>query len=329
MTLHATFRHAGFALSIATICSANAYAQTDAKTFPVRPIRMVIGFTPGGQPDITARMLAPRLYESLGQQVIVDNRPGAGGVVAAKIVADAGADGHTLLFVSSSHVAIPAVRASLPYDTLRDFAAITLTSTACYVLVVPATLNVKTPAELIALAKSKPGQLNYGSGGTGSGAHFAAEMFRHSAGIDAVHVPYRGIPEALNDLISGRLQFFLSPLASAVSLVRDGKLRALGVTAKKRVAVYAEVPTLAEAGLPGFQWDSWSGLLAPAKTPRAIVDKLNREITRVLSQPDTQQRLSSMGAEASPTTPQEFEKLIAEQVALTMKLAKQAGIKPE
>jgi tripartite-type tricarboxylate transporter receptor subunit TctC len=329
MNLHALFRRAGLAFCIAAICGANAHAQTSADAFPQRPIRMMIGFTPGGQPDITARMLAPKLYEALGQQVIADNRAGAGGVVAAKIVADASPDGHTLLFVSNSHVAIPAVRANLPYDTIRDFAGITMTSTACYVLVVPATLAAKTPAELIALAKAKPGQLNYGSGGTGSGAHFAAEMFKHSAGIDAVHVPYRGIPEALNDLISGRLQFFLSPLASAVSLVRDGKLRALGVTAKKRVAVYAEVPTLAEAGLPGFQWDSWSGLIAPAKTPRPIIDKLNREITRALNQPDIQQRLLAMGAEAAPMAPAAFDKLIAEQVALTMKLAKQAGIKPE
>ncbi len=304
-------------------------AQPSAGAFPVRPIRMVVGFTPGGQPDITARMLAPKLYESLGQQVIVDNRAGAGGVVAAKIVADAAPDGHTLLFVSSSHVAIPAVHAKLPYDTIRDFAGITLTSTACYVLVVPATLNVKNAQELIALAKAKPGQLNYGSGGTGSGAHFAAEMFKHTTAIDAVHVPYRGIPEGITDLISGRLQFFMSPLASAVSLVRDSKIRALAVTAKKRVAVYADVPTLAESGLPGYQWDSWSGLLAPAKTPRAIIDKLNREITRALSQPDIQQRLLSMGAEAAPTTPAEFDKLIAEQVAMTIKLARQAGIKPE
>jgi len=322
-----TVRCALFALAIAAAISAQA--QTGGTPFPQRPIRMVVGFTPGGQPDITARMLAPKLYESFGQQVIVDNRPGAGGVVAAKIVADAAPDGHTLLFVSSSHVAIPAVHAKLPYDTIRDFAAITLTSTACYVLVVPATLNVKTAQELIALAKAKPGQLNYGSGGTGSGAHFAAEMFKHTTGIDAVHVPYRGIPEGITDLISGRLQFFMSPLASAVSLVRDGKIRALAVTAKKRVAVYADVPTLAESGLPGYQWDSWSGLLAPAKTPRAIVDKLNREITRALNQPDIQQRLLSMGAEAAPTTPAEFDKLIAEQVAMTIKLARQAGIKPE
>lgn len=322
--------NAGHALLAVTLAAATpSIAQQDAASFPQRPLRMVVGFTPGGQPDITARMLAPKLYEALHQQVIVDNRPGAGGVLAAKIVADAGADGHTLLFVSSSHVAIPAVHAKLPYDTIRDFAGITLTSTACYVLVVPATAGVRTAQELIALAKAKPGQLNYGSGGTGSGAHFAAEMFRYSAGIDAVHVPYRGIPEALTDLISGRLQFFLSPLASAVSLVHDGKLRALAVTAKKRVAVYADVPTLAESALPGYEWNSWSGLLAPAKTPRPVIDKLNREITQVLAQPAIQQRLLAMGAEAAPTTPAEFDKLIAEQVALTMKLARAAGIKPE
>jgi tripartite-type tricarboxylate transporter receptor subunit TctC len=304
-------------------------AEAVGATFPSRPVRMVVGFTPGGQPDITARLLAPRLYEALGQQIIVDNRPGAGGVVAAKIVADANADGHTLLFVSSSHVAIPAVRANLPYDTVRDFAGVTLTSTACYVLVVPATLSVKTAQDLITLAKAKPGQLNYGSGGTGSGAHFAAEMFKHTTAIDTVHVPYRGIPEALTDLISGRLHFFMSPLASAVSLVRDGKIRAIAVTAKKRVAVYAEVPTLAESGLSGYQWDSWSGLLAPAKTPRPIIERLNHEITRVLNQPEIQQRLLSMGAEAAPNTPAAFDKLITEQVALTIKLARQAGIKPE
>ena len=306
-----------------------ASAQKDGGAFPQRPIRMVVGFTPGGQPDIVARLLAPRLYEALGQQIVVDNRPGAGGVVATKIVADASPDGYSLLSVSSSHVALPAVRTKLPYDAVRDFAGITQLSTASYLLVVPVTLPAKTPAELIALAKAKPGALNYGSGGTGSGSHFAAEVFRHAAGIDAVHVPYRGIPEALTDLISGRLQFFLSPLASSVSLVRDGKIRALAVTAKKRVPVYAEVPTLAEAGMPGFEWTSWSAILAPAKTPRPVVERLNREIVRALNQPDLQQKLISIGTEAAPTTPAELDKMIVDQVALTLKIAKQAGIKPE
>ncbi len=301
----------------------------DATGFPGRPIRIVVPYTPGGVPDITARMLAPKLRDAVQQQVIVDNRPGAGGVIGARIVADSTPDGHTLLFATMSHVASPAVNARLPYDTIRDFAGITMTSTACYVLVVPVSLAAKSALELIALAKAKPGQLNVGSGGTGSGSHFAAEMFKHSANIDVVHVPYKGIPEALTDVVAGRLQFFMSPLASALALVRDGKLRALAVTAKNRVGVYADVPTLAESALPGFQWDSWSGLLAPAKTPRAIVDKLNHEITRILVLPDIHQRLTAFGAEPAPMTPAAFDKLIAEQVALTARLARAAGIKPE
>lgn len=320
----------------ATICLAldipagvRAQKDGDAASFPSRPIRMVVGFTPGGQPDITARMLAPKLHEAFGQQVIVDNRPGAGGVIGAKIVADASPNGYTLLFATLSHVSLPAVRAKLPYDTIKDFAGITMTSTACYVLVVPAAFAAKSVQELIALAKAKPGQLNFASAGTGSGSHFAAEIFNHSANIDVVHVPFKGIPEALTDVASGRVQFFMSPLASAVSLIKDGRVRALGVTAKKRVRLYADTPTIAESGLPGFEWDSWSGLLAPAKTPRAIVDKLNREITRILLLPDIEQRLTALGAEPAPTTPAEFDKLIAEQINLTIRLARQAGISPE
>lgn len=309
--------------------AAPASAQSPSAAYPSRPIRMVVGFTPGGQPDLVARMLAPKLYEALGQQIVVDNRPGAGGVVGTKIVADANPDGYTLLSVSSSHVAIPAVRANLPYDVIRDFAGVTQLSAASYLLVVPMSLPVKSPAELIALARAKPGSLNYGSGGTGSGAHFAAEVFRHTTGIDAVHVPYRGIPEALTDLISGRLQFFMSPLASAVALVREGRIRALGITGKQRVAVYAEVPTLAESGLPGYEWTSWSALFAPAKTPRPVIERLNREIARALLQPEMQQRLAAMGTEAAPNTPAELDRMVATQVALTAKLARQAGIKPE
>jgi tripartite-type tricarboxylate transporter receptor subunit TctC len=318
-------------LSLALIGAASAWAQQkgSADDYPNRPIRMVVGFTPGGQPDITARMIAPKMYEALGQQVIVDNRPGAGSIIGAKIVAESVADGYTLLFASFSHVSLPAVHAKLPYDTIKDFAAITLTSTACYVLAVPPSLPVKTAGDLIALAKAKPGQLNFASSGTGSGAHFAAELFKHSAGIDVVHIPYKGIPEALTDVISGRVQFFMSPLATALNLVKDGKVRALAVTGGKRVPAYADVPTLAEAGLKGFKWESWSGLLAPAKTPRQVIDKLNREVTRILVLPDIRQRLTSQGAEPAPTTPAEFDKLIAEQVPMIVKLARQAGIKPE
>jgi tripartite-type tricarboxylate transporter receptor subunit TctC len=306
-----------------------AQGASAAASFPSRPIRMVIGFTPGGQPDLYSRLIAPKLGEALRQQVVVDNRPGAGGVIGTQIVADATPDGHTLLSVSSSHGISPAVRAKLPYDTLKDFAGITLLATAAYLLVVPPSLGVKSPQELIALAKAKPGQLNFSSAGNGSGTHFAGEMLKQFANIDVVHVPYKGIPESLVDAMSGRVQFSMGPLGSSVVFVREGRLRALAITSKKRVPIYADIPTMAESGLPGFEWDSWSGLLAPAKTPRAIVNKLNREVTRILVLPEIQERLRALGAEPAPTTPEYFDKFIAEQIRVVTALAQKAGIQPQ
>ena len=306
-----------------------AQRADDAANFPSRPIRIVVGFTPGGQPDIYARLIAVKLTESLHQQVVVDNRPGAGGVIGTQIVVNANPDGHTLLSVSSAHVTSPAIHAKLPYDTEKDLAGITTTATATYLLVVPPTLGVTTVQEFIALARSKPGQLNFSSAGTGSGTHFAGEMLKQSANIDVVHIPYKGIPESLTDTMTGRVQFTMAPIASSVTLVKDGRLRALGVSSKKRAAIYPDIPTLAESGLPGFEWDSWGGLLAPAKTPRAIINKLNREITRVLLLPDVEQRLRALGAEPVPSTPEQFDKFIAAQLRVAAELAKKAGIKPQ
>jgi len=320
----------GIAAAAAGLAVAPALAQPDAAAgFPARPIRIVIGFTPGGQPDITARLVGPRLAEVLGQQVVVDNRPGAGGVLGARIVAGSNPDGHTLLSISSAHVVAPTVHARLGYDPLKDFAGITQTTSAAYLLVVSPSLEAKTLKEFLALAKARPGQINFSSGSTGSGTHFAAEMLKAAAAIDVVHIPYKGVPEALTDTVSGRVQFFMSPLASAINLVRDGKLRALGVSSAKRVRAYADVPTIAEAGLAGFEWDSWGGFLAPAKTPRAVVNKLNRETARVLALPDVQQRLVSLGAEPMPGTPEQFDRLLAEQLIITTQLARKAGIKAE
>ena len=309
----------------------HAYAQQPdaAAGFPSRPIRIVIGFTPGGQPDISARLIGPKLFEAFGQQVVVDNRPGAGGVLGARIVAGSHPDGHTLLSISSAHVVVPTMQSRLGYDPLKDFAGVTQSTSAAYLLVVPPSLEAKTLKDLIALAKARPGQINFSSGSTGSGTHFAAEMFKLAAGIEVTHVPYKGVPEALTDTVSGRVQFFMSPLASAINLVRDGKLRALGVSSAKRVRAYAEVPTFAEAGLPGFEWDSWGGILAPAKTPRAVIHKLNREIVRALKLPDVAQRLTSLGAEPMPGTPEQFDKLLAAQLAVAFDLARKAGIKAE
>ena len=301
-----------------------------AADFSARPIRIVVGFTPGGQPDITARLIGPKLTEALGQQVIVDNRPGAGGVFAARIVAQSNPDGHTLLSISAAHVVAPTVHAKLGYDPAKDFAAITQTLSAAYLLVVTPSLDVRSVKDLIALARAKPGQINFASGSTGSGTHFAAEMFKYRAGIDVVHIPFKGVPEALADTMAGRTQFFMAPLASSIGLVREGRLRALGIASEKRLRAHPDIPTIAEAAaLPGFRWDSWAGIIAPARTPRAIVDRLNAEMTRALKSPDVQQKLLATGAEPTPSTPAEFDALIAEHLVIAAKLARAAGIKPE
>ena len=329
MTFHIALPLACAALLLAPVATYGAHSPDAAAGFPSRPIRIVVGFTPGGQPDITARAIAVKLTESLGQQVVVDNRPGAGGTIGSKIVADATADGHTLLSVSASHAISPSVYAKLPYDTRRDFAGITTTATANYMLVVPATLPVKNVQDLITLAKSKPGQLNFGSAGSGSGTHFAGELLKSTAQLDVVHVPYKGIPEALTDTIAGRVQFFMTPPATLGTLVKDGKVRALGVTGLKRTRSYPDVPTLAESGVAGFQWETWAGILAPSKTPPAVIAKLNREITAILAMPDIQSRFIALGAEPAPSTPAAFDKLIASELVRVAELARKAGIKAQ
>jgi tripartite-type tricarboxylate transporter receptor subunit TctC len=273
-------------------------------------------------------MIGVKLSEALGQPIVVENRPGAGSAIGTKIVADATPDGYTLLSVSASHVISPAVR-KLTYDPIRDFAGITQMYNASYLLVAAPALKIKNVKELIAMAKAKPGALNFGSAGTGSGTHFAGEVFRDAAKIDVVHVPYKGIPEAMNDTMTNRVQFFMAPLPSSAPLVRDGRLIALGVTSLTRVTMYPDVPTLAESGLPGFSFDSWGGLLAPSKTPRAIINLLNREVTAALNSPDVQSRMRALGAEPAPTTPQAFDKKIAKELHEIAAIAKRAGIKPQ
>lgn len=297
-------------------------------SFPGRPIRVIVPFTPGGQPDVFARLVGQKMGESMGQQIVVDNRPGVGGMLGSRIVAEATPNGYTLLSISAAHTILPSVR-KLPFDTLRDFAGISMTYNAAYLLVVPTSSSAKTTQDLIALAKARPGQLNLASAGRGSGTHFAGEMLKHAAGIDVVHVPYKGIPEATSDLIAGRVQLFMAPLASSVPLIRDGRMRALGVTSPKRASVLPDVPTIAESGLKNFRWDSWGAIFAPAKTPRAIVSKLNREMTAALRLPDVQKTMRNLGAEPAPMTPAELDKFVAQDVAMVAKLARVAGIQPE
>src|SRR5262245_43187567 len=281
-----------FGLSAACLAlSAPPASAADAPaSYPSRPIRIVVPFTPGGQPDIVARLLVPRLTEALGQQVIVDNRPGAGGSIGGRIVAGANPDGYTLMSVSAAHAIGPSVRANLGYDPVKDFAGITLMTNAAYYLVVPPSLNARSVKELIALAKAKPGTLNFTSAGTGSASHFGGEMFKFAAGIEVVHIPHKGIPEALTDVMAGRAHIFMAPFGSTVGLLQAGKLRALAVTTGERTRMNPEIPTISEAALPGFRLSSWSALYAPAKTPRAIVNRLNQETARALKSGDVEQK---------------------------------------
>jgi len=312
-------------VTIAAVVTATLATAAD---YPTRPIRIVVPFTPGGQPDIFMRLIIPGLTEAFRQQVIADNRPGAGGSIGSRIVAESAPDGYTLLSVSTGQTINPVVY-QLPYDTLKDFAGITRTYSAPFLLVVPPSLGVKSVKELIELAKAKPGQLNFASAGSGSGTHFSGEMFKHAAAIDIVHVPYRGINESLTDLTAGRAHLFMAPIGSAAQLVRDGRLRGLGVSSLKRSPAMADIPTIAESGLPGFEWDAWGSLLVPAQTPRAIVNRWSQEVRRAATAPEVLKRLHAIGMDAAPTSPEEVDGLIRKQVAVVAKLAKTAGIKPE
>ena len=305
-----------------------AQGAAEAAAFPARPIRILVGFTPGGGPDITARYIALKLTEAWKQQVVVDNRPGAGGTVAANTTANANPDGYTLLSVSSAHAVGPAIYAKLPYD-IKDLAGITQSATSKYLLVVAPTSSAKSVKDLLALAKAKPGQLNFSSAGVGSGTHFAGELFKSMAAIDVVHVPFKGIPEALTDAMTGRVQFFMAPIANSVNLVKEGKLRALGVSSKERDALVPDVPTIVESGVPGYESILWFGLLTSNKTPRSVIAKLNAEITRILRDADVRARWLPIGLEPSPTSPAEFDRIIAADVATFKKLAREGNIKAE
>jgi tripartite-type tricarboxylate transporter receptor subunit TctC len=308
------------------ILSAWTFAAGAQDDYPNRPLRIVVGFTPGGGPDITARHIAQRLGERLKQQVIVENRPGAGGTVAAGQVARSAPDGYTLLSVSSAHAAAAAIYARLPYDTLKDLTGVTETASSKYVLVAPPSLGIKAVGDLVAAAKARPGQINFTSAGVGSGTHFAAEIFKAMAAINVVHVPHKGIPEAMGETVAGRVQFFMAPIANAVNLVRDGRLVGLGVSSRARDGLLPQVPTIDEAGVTGYQQELWFGLLAPASLPRPILSRLNSEIGRILSDDDTKSRWAPIGMEPRPTSPEDFNRLIASEIELYTRIARAANI---
>jgi tripartite-type tricarboxylate transporter receptor subunit TctC len=298
-----------------------------AAEYPTRPIRVIVPFTPGSASDLLARMIGPKVAEAWGQQVVVDNRPSAGGTVAASIVATSAPDGHTLMLTSSAFAGAAALYDKLPYDSIRDFRGVSLVAQTALALVVSPTLGPKSVKELIALAQQKPGQLNFGSSGIGSGTHYGGELFNLAAGIKAVHVPYRGTPEVITDTISGRMHYAMSPLLAAVPHVRGGRLMAVGVTSPQRLPMIPDVPTIAEAALPGFEYQGWFGVIAPARVPRVLIDRLSREIVRIIALPDIQERISRDGSMPKSSTPAEFDKLIRDEIATRTKVFKAAGAK--
>jgi tripartite-type tricarboxylate transporter receptor subunit TctC len=325
------FRTVRFACAVAislssTATSSLAYAQTN---FPTKPVRLIIPFTAGSATDLLARRVALKMSEGWGQQVVVDNRAGGGGTLATAIVAKSTPDGYTLLVHSIAYAMNAALYTKLPYNPVRDFQGVSQIVVSTSLMVASPTLGVKTVKDLIAIAKQKPGQLNYGSSGIGSGTHLNGEQFRFGAGIDVVHVPYKGVPEVLVDLQTGRIHYFLTPLVPALPFIRDNRVIPLAVTTAKRSPVLPDVPTMAEAAIPGYEFQAWFGFFAPAKTPRPIVDQISREIARVVDLPDVRTTMANQGEEARVNKPEEFDRFVRDEIDKYKALVKRANIRVE
>ena len=301
-----------------------------AQTFPAKPIRIVVPFAPGGANDIIARVVSQRLAEPLGQQVIVDNRGGAGGAVGAEQVVRAPADGYTLLLANPGPNAInPVLQPKTPYDPIKDFSMITLMAVSPQVLVIHPSLPVRSAKDLVALAKARPGQINYGSSGIGAITHLAMEFFKTRTGTDMVHIPYQGANLALTGLIGGQTSTMFAALGSITSMLGSKKIKAIGVAAAARTLLLPEIPTIAESGIKDFEVVNWFGIVGPANLPRPIVDRLNQAINRVVQSADTRERFSGLGFEPRGTTPEELERHIKSEVARWSAVIKAQGIKPE
>jgi tripartite-type tricarboxylate transporter receptor subunit TctC len=303
--------------------------QLAAQDYPSRPVRIVVPFSAGGPNDIIARLVAHRLGEALGQQMVIDNRPGAGGNIGTDSVAKAPADGYTLLSAGPGSLITNPLLAKVPYDTARDFAPVSLMAGAPNVLVVHPSVPAKSVEELIALARAQPGRLNYASAGAGSNAHLAAALFAAMAGVDLAHVPYRGTGPGLNDLAAGQVQLAIFGIPPVLPHVKRGALRALAVTGKRRSTELPDVPTVDEAGVPGYEVNPWYGLLAPAGTPAPIVARLSAEVTKIVRAPDMRDKLAAQGAEAAGGTPEEFAAVIRADTVLWTRVIREAGIKGE
>ena len=312
--------------SIAFIMGAGS---ATAQNYPTRTIRFIVPVPPAGGADTVARLLAPRLSDLLGQQVIVDNRAGGNATIGAELVAKAPPDGHTWLLGTSQHTVTPSIVKHVPYDIVADFAPVTLVVRAPQLLMVHPSVPAKSAAELIALARKKPGQLNYGSGGLGSASHLAAEVFKSMANINITHIPYKGVGLAFVDLIGGQLDLSFPAIPSGVPYHRSGRLRALGVTSLRRHASIPEIPAIAETALPGYQVQSWYGILVPAGTRSDIVIRINAAVTSALKMPETKAALIAQGGDPDPGSPDEFARLIKDELVRNAKITKAARMTTE
>ncbi len=317
------------ALCIALAASGTSPAARAADTYPSRPVRLIVPYAPGGNGDIVGRIVADGLTSRLGQQVVVDNRAGGASIIGTDLAAKAPPDGYTLLVVASTIAVNPTLVPKLPYDTLKDLVPISLVGQTPQVLLVTPSMPAGTLKEFIALAKAKPNTFNYGSTGVGSTAHMAGALLNLMAGIALVHVPYKGTAQSLTDVIAGHLHVAIPSITSSLPHIRSGKLKALGLTSTKRSAQLPEVPTIAEAGVPGYQAVIWNGLLAPAGTPKPILDRLSREVSAAMRAPEAAKRYGALGAETIGSTPQEFSTFLRSEIEQYARVIKASGMKAE
>jgi len=304
-------------------------AAVCAQAYPAKPVHVIISFPPGSSTDIVGRIIAQKLSEYWGQPVPAENRGGAGGTIAAAAVAKAAPDGYTLLIDSSAHSVSPAIYAKLPYDTLKDFVEIAPLAGQPNVLVTIPGSKIRSVADLIADAKANPGKINFASAGAGSGTHLNLEKFKLVTGADVTHIPYKGTPEVVTDLLGGRVEYYFAPISAVLSNIRDGKLRAIAVSSAKRSSSLPEVPTVAESGVPGFEFTLWFGVWGPAGMPADIVAKISKDVNRALADPGVRDRLAKLGNDPMSMTPAEFNQFVRREIEDYARVTKAAGIKPQ
>jgi tripartite-type tricarboxylate transporter receptor subunit TctC len=319
-------RTIGQIAAIAALCLSTGLPAHAGEAYPARPVRLITPYAPGGNGDIMARIIGQRLAEGLRQPVIIDNRPGANGIIGTDLVVHSAPDGYTLLIVAVGHALNPSMEKKLPYDTLKDLAPIGLTGTTPIVFVVAMGLPVDSIKSAIAYAKARPGDIDYGTSGIGSSPHLAGALFALMAGIKLTHVPYKGTAQAITDVMAGHIKGAMVSLSSVLPHVHSGKLKALGITAPQRSSLAPEIPTIAEGGVPGYQANVWNGLLAAAATPKTIIAQLNRELVRQLTLPETRERYASVGADILSSSPEEFDAFIRAEIAKWEKVVKAGGM---